>query len=80
MPNLCSKTDGKTLFFHFFFPKFFDLAFSDWMLKNDPIYRDLLNWETNEFDLRNYVPEFLKEFAKPLTEFEKSKNLTKIFD
>ena len=50
------------------------------MLKNDPIYRDLLNWETNEFDLRNYVPEFLKEFAKPLTEIEKEKNLTKIFD
>ena len=50
------------------------------MLKNDPIYRDMLSWETNEFDLRNYVPEFLKEFAKPLTEFEKSKNLTKIFD
>ena len=88
MPNMCSPTDCKSSnIFHFYIGTLLLeiiltilSAFNDWLVKKDPEFRDFLHWKTDENDFRNYVPEYLKKFAKPLTDDEKDKKLLKIYD
>lgn len=55
MPDFCKAGEG----------------FSELMEKKEPEFRTFLNYKTNEYDIRNFIPEYLREFAKPLTTTER---------
>ena len=42
------------------------IDFAEWILKKDVDFRAFLDWKTNEYDYRNYVPAYLDNFKQPL--------------
>ena len=43
----------------------------DWIYKKEGEFRSFLNLPTNKYDVRNYIPGYLKEFARPYSDLEK---------
>ena len=44
----------------------------EWIFKKENEFRSFLNLPTNKYDVRNFIPTYLKQFSRPLTEEAKA--------
>ena len=43
-----------------------ELTFSDfqeWLQKQEPVTKSFLKWKTNQYDTRNFIPSYLKDYV-----------------
>ena len=37
--------------------------FQEWLQKQEPITKSFLKWKTNQYDTRNFIPSYLKDYV-----------------
>ena len=37
--------------------------FQEWLQKQEPVTKSFLKWKTNQYDTRNFIPSYLKDYV-----------------